>query len=161
MLDLIPQKEEQVEVIGYKGRFVVREHWIGADGHDLFRLDSLYPGLTLDEIRYPMMTYPPEEKVKKVLPQILPQCGPWPEDFEVYKYDVKSGEMYDGTPRVTVYFHLKPGVIPSVEKAHVWNNFYARLDKAFQFIDIDSGKQPATWLKFAAKEDRSALRAAS
>ena len=159
-LDFTPEKDDEVEVFGYKGTFVVRERKKGENGHFLFRLESVYPGLTLEDIPYPMMTYPPEEKVRKALPQILPECGPWPDDFQVGKYDIKSDPMYDGTPRVMVYFHLKPDVIPSLEKARVWSNFYSKLNDAFQFVDIDSGRQP-TWLQFAAKEDRSALRAAS
>jgi hypothetical protein len=155
VLDFTPQVGDQVEVFGYKGRFVILERTIGPDGHYLFKLESSYPGLTLDGIRYPMMTYPPEEKVRKALPQILPECGPLPEDFQVGKYDVESNEMYDGTPRVMVYFHLKPEVIPSVEKARVWNNFFSGLKKGFQFVDIDPRDQ-STWLQFTAKEERSA-----
>ena len=160
-LDFTPQEGEQVEVLGYKGRFMIQERTISKeDGHYRFKLVSPSAGLTLDGIRYPMMTYPPEEKVRKVLRQILPESGPWPEDFQVGEYDVKSDEMYDGTPRVMVYFHLKPDVIPSAEKARVWNSFFAELNRRFQFVDIDSGPQ-STWLQFSAKEERSAQRAAS
>lgn len=155
-----PLVGEQVEVFGYRGRFVIKDRKIGADGQYIFRLESLNAGLTLDNIRYPMMTYPPEEKVRKMLPQIIDQSGPWPDDFQVGIYDVKSDEMYDGTPRVMVYFRLRPEVIPSVERARVWNNFYSRLNKGFQFVDIDQ-KHQATWLQFSTKEDRSALRVAS
>jgi hypothetical protein len=169
-LDFTPQIDDQVEVFGYKGRFAVRECKIGADGHCLFRLESSYPGMTLDDIRYPMMTYPPEEKVRKALSQILPECGQWPEDFQVGKYDVKSDAMYDGTPRVTVYFYLKPDAIPSPEKARAWNNFYLKLNDAFRFVDIDSGAcrlwdvdpgNLSTWLQFSTKEERSVQSAAS
>jgi hypothetical protein len=63
--------------------------------------------------------------------------------------------MYDETPRIMVYFHLKPEVVPSPAKARIWSDFYAQLREKLQPL-MDSG----TWLQFAAKEDRSALRAA-
>lgn len=159
-IDYTPEVDEEVEIFGYKGRFVIKDRKIGSDGHYLFRLESLNTGQILDDILYPMMTYPPEEKVRKVLPQVIAQSGPLPEDFQAGEYDVKPDEMYDGTPRVMVYFHLKPDVIPSVEKARVWNNFFAKLSDRFRFVDIDSGRQ-STWLQFATKEERSALRVAS
>ncbi|MGD0829326.1 MAG: hypothetical protein ABR907_00180 [Terracidiphilus sp.] len=159
-IDFTPKVDEKVEVFGYKGRFVIEDRKVGDDGHYLFRLESLNPGLTLDGIRYPMMTCPPEEKVRKVLPQILDECGPWPDDFVVGRYDVKFDEMYDGTPRVMVYFHLKPNVIPSPDKARVWNNFYLKLREKFQFVDVDPEHQ-STRIQFSAKEERSALLVAS
>jgi hypothetical protein len=169
-IDYTPQVGEQVEVFGHKGRFVIKDRKIGDNGHYLFRLESLHSGITVDNILYPMMTYPPEEKVRKVLPQVIEECGPWPDDFQGGRYDVKFHAMYDGTPRVMVYFYLKPDVIPSPEKARVWSNFYSRLENGFKFVDIDSGAyrlwdidsgNRSTRLQFAAREERSAQRVAS
>ncbi len=114
-------------------------------------------GLLLEDITYPMMEYPPEEKVRRALPQIIAQCGPMPGDFQEGAYEVKSDEMYDGTPRVMVYFHLKPGVVPSVERARIWNDFFSKLNEEFEFSIGDVG----SWIQFSVKEERSTLRAAS
>jgi hypothetical protein len=161
VLDFTPQEGDQVGVFGYRGAFVVRERKIGTDGHYLFRLESLYSGLALDNVRYPMMTYSDEEKVRKVLPQILAECRPWPEDFQSEEdgdglsYDIRSDEMHDGTPRVLVSFLLKPDAKLTTENARIGNEFYTKLREQFQFVSIDS------WLQFTAKEERSILRAAS
>jgi hypothetical protein len=64
--------------------------------------------------------------------------------------------MYDGTPRIMVYFHLKPEVVPSPARARIWSIFYAMLQEKLQPL-MDSG----IWLQFAAKEERSAQRVAS
>ena len=157
-VDLTPQVGDQVEVFGHKGRFEILEREVGADGHFRFKLQRMQGRFVLEDIRYPEMNYPPEEKVRRALPQILAECGPRPEDFQegAGAYDVKADEMYDGTPRVMIYFHLKPGVVPSVEKARIWNDFFSKLNDKFMFsMDIGS------WLQFSVKEDRSILRAAS
>jgi hypothetical protein len=161
MLDFTPQVGDQVEVFGYRGTFVIRECRVGADGHYRFRLDPLLDGPMLDDIRYPMITYSDEEKVRKALPQILADCRPWPEDIQTKAsasslvYDIRSDEMHDGTPRVMVTFFLKPDALPSLEMAHVRNEFYTRLREQFRFVSIES------WLQFSSREERGALSVAS
>jgi hypothetical protein len=108
-----------------------------------------------------MLNYSDAKKVRKVLPQVLPECKPWPDDFETAEgaglpnYAIRSDEMYDGTPRVLVSFFLKPNAIPTAEKARIWNEFFTKLHEQFQFVSINS------WLQFTAKEQRSVLSAAS
>jgi len=116
-------------------------------------------GLVLEDVAFPDLAYPPEEKVRRALPQIVARCGPVPGDFQggAGAYEVKSDEMYDGTPRVMVYFHLKPDVVPSVEKARIWNDFFSKLNEEFEFSIGDVG----SWIQFSVKEERSMLRAAS
>lgn len=159
-LDFTPQLGDRVEVFGHKGRFKILETKIGPDGHYRYKLERWADGFVLDDVTYPMLTYPPEEKVRKILPQVLRECAPYPEDFQMGDCDIKTDEMYDGTPRVTVFFHLKPDVVPSVQKARTWNDFFSRLDDRFRFVDIDSERR-GTWLQFTTKEERSKLRAAS
>lgn len=157
-VDLTPEAGYQVEVFGHKGRFEILKRDVGADGQYRFRLQRLRDGFVLEDVRYPEMNYPPEERVRRALPQILAECGPRPEDFQEGEgtYEVQADEMYDGTPRVMVKFHLKPEVIPSVEKARIWNDFFAKLNDKFLFsMDVGS------WLQFSVKEYRSMLRAAS
>jgi hypothetical protein len=161
VIDFDPQVGDQVRVFNFNGEFVIRERRIGPDGLYRFRLAPLSAGPELEEITYGKLDYSDEEKVRKVLPQILAASHPWPEDFQRSEnaqglsYDLRSDEMHDGTPTVVVGFHLKPGVIPSAEKARNWIEFYARLRGQFQFVNIDS------WLQFTAKERQSASRAAS
>jgi hypothetical protein len=102
-----------------------------------------------------LVSYPADERVRRELRNVLAHCESFPADFQEGRFDVKWDPMYDGTPRIMVYFHLKPEVAPSVAKARVWSDFYAQLRKRLQPL-MDS----ETWLQFAAKEDRSALRAA-
>jgi len=106
-----------------------------------------------------LVDYPTDERVRRELGRILAHCDYFPTDFLEGRFDVEWEEMYDGTPRIMVYFHLKPDVAPSTEKARAWSDFYSLLREKIQPL-MDSG----TWLQFAAKaakEDRSALRVAS
>jgi hypothetical protein len=162
MLDFTPQVDDQVEVFGHTGRFVILDRKIGSDGNYRFKLKSLTAGYVLEDVTYGKLVYPPEERVRLALPRVLPECAPYPDDFQngIGAYDIKTDEMYDGTPRVSVYFHLKPDVVPSVQRARIWNDFFSRLDDRFRFVDIDPERR-STWLQFTVKEGRSSLRAAS
>jgi hypothetical protein len=157
-LDFNPQIGEQVEVLGYDGPFTVIDRQPSTTGIPGFvlRLRGIQDGRLLDNVHHLIVSYPAEARVRRELERVLAHCDSWPEDFQEERFDVKSDEMYDGTPRIMVYFHLKPEVIPSVSKARVWNDFYAKLQEKLQPI-VDSG----TWLQFSAKEGRSALSAAS
>jgi hypothetical protein len=164
-VDWTPAKGDKVEVWrnergSSEGGFEILECKATGDAA-LFRytVRRKRDGLVLEDVTYPMLTYPPEEKVRRALPQVIAQCGPTPGDFleGAGAYEVKSVEMYDGTPRVMVNFHLKPGVVPSVEKARVWNDFFSRLNEEFEFSIGDVG----SWIQFSVKEERSSLRAAS
>lgn len=160
-LDFTPQRGDRVTVFGYDGDFVIQEVNTGLDGHYRFRLASPAFGLELNDIRYAMLEYSDEARVSKVLPQILAESAPWPEDLQVVpgsgllRYQVKSDEMHDGTPTVIVSFFARPDVSPSFENAKVRVAFYDRLRSRFRFIGLTS------WLQFTTKEERSVLSAAS
>ena len=64
--------------------------------------------------------------------------------------------MYDGTPRIVAYFYLKPEVVPSQEKARVWNDFYRKLH-----AEIDPLMDSGIWLRFMTREERGELSVAS
>lgn len=155
-LDINPQVGERVEVRGYDGPFEVLDRHPGPDGQLLLKLRGLRDGRLLESIHHLFVDYPAEERVRRGLERILAHGGSWPEDFQEGRFDVKSDEMYDGTPRIMVYFHLKPEVVASVSRARFWNDFYAKLHEQIQPL-MDSG----VWLQFSAKEERSALSAAS
>jgi hypothetical protein len=155
-LDFNPQVGERVEVFKHDGLFEILERHASADGQLVLKLRGLQDGRLLDNIHHLFVNYPTDEKIRRELRSILTHCDSFPEDFQEGRFDVQWEPMYDGTPRIMVYFHAKPEVVPSPEKARIWSNFYATLRKKLQpLMDSD------TWLQFAAKEDRSALRAAS
>ncbi len=127
-----------------------------AAGEFLLKLRRIRDGKLFDNISSLAIDYPADERVRRELRNALAHCESFPEDFQEGRFDVKWDEMYDGTPRIMVYFHLKPEVVPSASRARIWNNFYAKLHKRLEPL-TDSG----TWLQFTAKEQRSDLRVAS
>jgi hypothetical protein len=154
-LDFNPQVGERVEVRGFDGLFEVLDRRANTDGQLLLKLRGLEDGRLLDNIHHLFVDYPADERIRRELRNILAHCKFFPEDLQKGRFDVKWDPMYDGTPRIMVYFHLKPEVVPSVAKARVWSDFYAQLREKIQpLMDSD------TFLQFAAKEDRGALRAA-
>jgi hypothetical protein len=154
-LDFNPQVGECVEVFKHDGLFEVLNVQPSSAG-PVLKLRGLQDGRLLDNIHHLFVSYPADERVRRELRNALAHCESFPADFQEGRFDVKWDPMYDGTPRIMVYFLLKPEVAPSVAKARVWSSFYALLRERLQPL-MDSG----TWLQFAAKEDRSALRAAS
>jgi hypothetical protein len=156
-LDFNPRVGELVEVVKHDGLFEVLDRHASADGQLVLKLRGLRDGRLLENIHQLFVDYPADERIRRELEKILAKSDSMPEDFQQESQpEVKWDPMYDGTPRIMVYFHLKPGVAPSVTKARIWSDFYAPLREKLQPL-MDSG----IWLQFAAKEDRSALRAAS
>lgn len=159
-IDWTPEVGDKVGVFGHEGKFEILERKATGDAYVYrFKVRRNRDGFLLDDVVYPMMEYPPEEKVRRALPPIINRCGPIPGDFQegIGAYEVKSEDMYDGTPRVMVYFHLKRGVVPSIERARDWNDFFSKLNQEFEFSIGDVG----SWIQFSVKEERSTLRAAS
>jgi len=154
-LDFNPQVGETAEVLKHDGLFEILDRHASANGQVELKLRGLRDRRLLDNIHHLFVDYPADERVRRALGNILAQGDSWPEDFEEGQFDVKWDDMYDGTPRIMVYFHLKPQVVPSASKARVWSNFYAKLHEKLQPLT-----DPGTWLQFSAREDRSAQRAA-
>jgi hypothetical protein len=154
-LEFNPQVGEQVENSWNGAQFEVLGRHTSALGEVLLKLRRLQDGRVFENIPSTLFWYPTDERVRRELRDILAHCVSFPEDFQEGRFDVTWDPMYDETPRIMVYFHLKPEVVPSPAKARIWSDFYAQLREKLQPL-MDSG----TWLQFAAKEDRSALRAA-
>jgi hypothetical protein len=154
-LEFNPQVGEQVKVFKYDELFEILDRHASADGQLALKLRGLQSGRLLENVHHILVDYPTDERVRRELRNILAHGESLPEDFQEGRFDVKWEEMYDGTPRIMVYFYLKPEVAPSVAKARVRSDLYARLREKLQPL-MDS----ETWLQFAAKEDRSAVRAA-
>lgn len=161
-LDFTPEVGDRVTVFGFNGEFMIQDRSVGADGHWRFRLTSAFSGLEVDDVMYPMLTYSDEGRIRKVLPQILPDCGPWPVDLEkapsaaLLSYEISSGEMRDGTPAVIVSFFANPEVVPTLANADSRIVFYKKLrDRLRTLLDIES------WIQITTKEERSLLSAAS
>jgi len=159
-LDFNPLVGELVEVFPHEGRFeglfeIIGRH-AGASGV-LLDLRRLQDGRLLKDVATYLVDYPQEVRVRRALEKVLASSDSWPEDFQRGGFDIKSDEMHDGTPRMMVYFHLKPGTRPSLERARVWDDFYSELQKKLEpFTD-----SKWDWVQFTAKEERSALSAAS
>jgi hypothetical protein len=158
-LDFDPQVGERVQrvlSVPSDPLFEIVDRRKNAAGELLLKLKRLSDGKLLDNISPLAVVYPGDERVRRELRNILSHCDFWPEDFQVGRFEVRSDEMYDGTPRIMVFFYLEPGVVPSASKARGWSEFYAKLQDRLQPL-MDSG----TWLQFAAREERSALSVAS
>jgi len=161
-LEFTPEVGDRVTVFGFNGEFLIQERSIGADGNWRFRLASAFSGLELDDVTYSKLTYSDIGTIKKVLPQILPEYAPWPVDLEkapdaaLLKYEISSGEMRDGTPKVIVSFFANPEVAPTLANADSRIVFYKKLrDRLRMILDIES------WIQFNTKVERSLLSAAS
>lgn len=155
-LEFNPQVGDKVEVQGYNELFEILEKQACSDGQTYLKLRGLTDGRMLDHVhQHLFVDYPNDERVRRELKKILTRCKFLPEDFLEDEFEVKRDPMYDGTPRIMVYFHLKPGIVPSDAKTRVWSDFYDQISEKLQSL-MDSD----TWLQFAAKEDRSALSAA-
>jgi hypothetical protein len=161
-LDFEPSKGDHVAVIGYRGEFEIKEIFVGADGHYHYRLTSAFSGLELDDVIYPWLVYSDEERIRKVIPQILPEFAPWPVDLEKapnaasLKYEISSGEMHDGSPKVIISFFARPDAHSSLARAKDRIVFYDKLrDRLLTLLDLEP------WIEFNTKEERSLLSAAS
>jgi hypothetical protein len=124
-------------------------------GELLLKLKRLRDGKLIDKVSPILVDYPMDERIRRELTSILSGLESLPEDLQEGRFEVKRAEMYDGTASIVVTFYLKPDAVPSMETARAWNDFNAQLRERLQPL-MDSG----IWLQFAAKEDRSALRAA-
>jgi hypothetical protein len=158
-LDFNPQVGEQVQVAASAAPddlYEIVDRHTSPSGELMLKLRRLRDGKLIDKISPILVDYPMDERIRRELKSTLSHCESLPEDFQERTYGVQWDEMYDGAPRIMVSFYLKPDVVPSLEKARVWNDFYAQLREKLQPL-MDSG----IWLQFAAKEDRSTQRAAS
>jgi hypothetical protein len=164
-LDLNPEVGDRVQRLGSIASddlYEVVDRHTSAAEELLLKLRRIRDGKLFDNISaLAIAYYSDEEIVRKVLRQILAECRPWPDGFQIgegmrdLSYEIRSDEMHDGTPRVVVSFLLKPDASPTAENARIWNEFFIKLREQFQFVKINS------WLQFTAKEERSVLRAAS
>jgi hypothetical protein len=159
-LDFNPKIGEYVEVFPHEGRFeglfeIIDRH-AGSSGI-LLNLRRVKDGRLLKDVGTYLVDYPQEERVRRALQRVLADAVAWPDDFQRNEFDIKAEEMYDGTPRIMVYFRLKPGTQPSLEKARLWDEFYSKLEKKLEpFTD-----SKWDWVQFTAKEERSVVSAAT
>jgi hypothetical protein len=162
--DFNPEKGELVEMFPYDGRFEGQFEIIDKYDHfawgPLMDVKRLRDGRIVKGVETYLLRYPKEEQVRRAIRKVLTEFDRWPDDFQRdqfgLKFNLKSDEMYDGTPRTMVYFYLKPEAVPSLDRARVWNNFYSQLEAKLEPY------KDSSWdgLQFSAKEERSALSAA-
>jgi len=163
--DFNPEKGDLVEMFPYDGRFEgpfrVIDKYDHCTSGPLLDVERLRDGRVVKGVETYLLRYPKEERVRRTIKRVLTELGSWPDDFQSDqsgpKFDLKSDQMYDGTPRTMVYFHLKPEVEHSLEKTRAWKDFYSKLGARLEPYR-DSNWD---WIQFMAKEDRSAVSAAS
>ena len=158
--DFDPQIGEVVQCYPRTGRFEGLFEIIGKQPSvwgPLLDLKRLKDGRVVRGVETNLLDYPQEERVRRAILSALSDCDYWPEDLQKGRFDLRSEEMYDGTPRTMVYFYLKPGSTPSLERARVWNDFYSKIEAKLEPFKDSSWD----WLQFSTKEERSALSAAS
>ncbi len=154
-LDFNPRIGEMVEVFPHEGRFeglfeIIDRHTSAAGL--VLDLRRCKDGRIVKDVATYLVDYPQEERVRRALHQVLADPRIWPEDFQTGRFEIKADEMYDGTPRMMVYFFLKPDVAPSLERARLWNDFYSKLQEKLEPIKDSKWD----WVQFLAKEERSA-----
>ena len=154
-LDFNPGIGEMVEVFPHEGRFEglfeIIDRREGATGLVL-DLKRCKDGRIVKDVATYLVDYPQEERVRRALHRVLADPDIWPEDFQTGRFEIKTDEMYDGTPRVMVYFFLKPDVIPSLDRSRKWNDFYSKLQEKLEPIKDSKWD----WVQFLAREERNA-----
>lgn len=158
-LDFNPQIGEQVLGPPSDARYEIVDRQANVAGEVLLTLRRLKDGSLFKNQPPILFKYPSEEQVKRAIQELLKENREFPKDLQEGRFKAVSNEMYDGTPRVVVYFYLKPDVVPSPERARVWNEFYRRLHAEIDPL-LDDPEAP-TWLQFMTREERSSLSAAS
>jgi len=151
-----PQVGERVQMFPHNDLYEILDRHANPAGELRLKLRGIRDGRLLDNVDPMLVDYPPEERIRRELRRMSARRDDWPKDFQGGRFEVKWDEMYDGTPRIMVYFHLKPEVVPSVSKARIWNEFYGKLQEKLEPL-VDSG----IWLQFTAREARDELSAAS
>jgi len=163
--DFNPEKGEFVEMFPYDGRFegqfeVIDKHEHFAWG-PLLDVKRVRDGRVVKGVETNLLRYPKEEQIRRAIRKVLAEIAPWPEDFQrdgsSLRFEIRSDEMYDGTPRTMVYFYLGPDVDRSLGSARVRNEFYSLLSaklEAYRDSNWD-------WVQFMTKEDQGTVRVAS
>jgi hypothetical protein len=167
-LEFNPQVGEQVIGPPFGERYEVVERRADLTGEPLLTLRRLRDGIQFKDQPLIWLQYSPEDMVERALHKLLLAAGTEvPTDFQEKRFKVTMDAMYDGTPRVMVYFYLKADVIPSPERARVWNDFYRKLHAEIDPlmdqlpIYVRDDEQTRVWLQFMTREERSPLSVAS
>lgn len=166
-LEFDPQIGEQVIAPPYGDRYEVVGRRKDIAGEPLLTLQRIRDGVEIKDQPLRWLQYSPEDQVRKALRKLLAASNELPTDLQESRFEVTTDSMYDGTPRVMVYFYLKPEVIPSQEKARVWNDFYrklhAEIDPLMDQVPfyLRDDEQSRVWLQFMTRESGSPLSVAS
>jgi len=163
--DFDPQKGEVVEMFPYDGRFEGQFEIIDKNDHfawgPLLDVKRLSDGRVVKGVETYLLLYPKEEQIRRAIRKVLTELASWPEVFQRdehgLKFDLKSDEMYDGTPRTMVYFYVEPEADNSLESARVRNQFYSELGAKLEQYRNSNWD----WVQFMTKEELSAVSAAS
>jgi hypothetical protein len=163
--DFNPEKGEWVAMFPYDGRFEGQFEVIDKYDHfawgPLLDVKRLKDGRVVKGVETNLLRYPKEEQVRRAIRKVLTEFPAWPEDFQRdgsgLRFDLRSDEMYDGTPRTMVYFYVKPDASRSLDRARARNEFYSLLGAKLEPYR-DSNWD---WVQFMSKEEQGAVSVAS
>jgi hypothetical protein len=127
-----------------------------AVGELLLNLRRLKDGAVFKNVSAIWFQYPLVDRIERAVRQLLLTRNDLPQDLQESRFKVAADTMFDGTPRIVVYFYVKPEATSTQENARMRNNFYQALQ-----AEINPLMDDGVWLQFMTKEDRSALLAAS
>ena len=127
-----------------------------AGGELILNLKRLKDGAVFKNVSAIWFQYPLRDRIEKAVHQLLLTRKDFPQDLQEGRFKVVSDTMFDGTPRIAVYFYVKPEAISTQDDARVRNDFYRVMQ-----TEINSLMDDGVWLQFMTKEDRSALLAVS
>ena len=163
--DFDPQVGDLVEMFPYDGRFegqfeIIRKHHHFAWG-PLLDVKRLKDGRVVQGVETNLLRYPKEEQVRRAIRKALSEFDSVPEEFQRdksdLKFDLRSDEMFDGTPRTMVYFYVEPEAAHSFDTARVRSDFYSKLKEKLEPYRESNWD----WIQFMTKEERSTASVAS
>jgi hypothetical protein len=155
-LEFNPQTREVVIGPPSDQSYEVVDRRTSAVGELLLDLKRLKDGAVFKNVSAIWFQYPLADRVERAVRQLLLTRKDFPRDLQEGRFKVATDTMFDGTPRIAVYFYVRPEAISTQENARVRNDFYSALQ-----TEINPLMDEGVWLQFMTKEDRSALLAAS
>jgi len=153
-----PKVGEEVSALGQYGRFSILEVHPQDSIPGLGTVDLQLVGteFVIRQIPWSALIYPPEKIIQRVLDEKFETLSiSMPDDVQPGRFDVRSGETFDGDPKISIWYYTKPDVVISLAKARELNRFSSALQEKMEPF------APNYMLQVLAKEDRSLLRAAS
>jgi hypothetical protein len=155
---LDPKVGDEVGAVGHYGSFSILHVYPQESIPGLGTADIQLSGteFVIPRVPWSALIYSPEKIIQRVLDERFETLGiSMPDDVQPSRFDVRSGETFDGDPKISIWYYAKPDVVISLDKARELNRFSSALQEKMEPF------APNYMLQVFAKEDRSLLRAAS